>query len=97
MLTKHIAVSIKLKGVNNLKEAIIRLVVLVILLINNALLLVGKNPLPYSEEEIYLAVSTVATTVVTLWTYWKNNNITKEAQESQSYLKDLKEMNKNGN
>ena len=80
-----------------MKEAIIRLVVLLVLLLNNALLLIGKNPLPWSEEEIYLGVSTVATFVVTLWTYWKNNNITKEAQVSQAYLKDLKEMNKNGN
>ena len=80
-----------------MKEAIIRLVVLLVLLLNNALLLIGKNPLPWSEEEIYLGVSTVATFVVTLWTYWKNNNITKEAQVSQAYLKDLKEMNKNDN
>ena len=80
-----------------MKEAIIRLVVLLVLLLNNALLLIGKNPLPWSEEEIYLGVSTVATFVVTLWTYWKNNNITKEARVSQAYLKDLKEMNKNDN
>ena len=80
-----------------MKEAIIRLVVLLVLLLNNALLLIGKNPLPWSEEEIYLGVSTVATFLVTLWTYWKNNNITKEAQVSQAYLKDLKEMNKNDN
>lgn len=72
-------------------QAIVRLVVLVILLINQALIVFGLNPLPFSEEQIFEAVSSVATVVVALWAWWKNNSITKEAQEADEYLQELKE------
>lgn len=72
-------------------QAIVRLVVLVILLINQALIVFGLNPLPFSEEQIFEAVSSVATVIVALWAWWKNNSITKEAQEADEYLQELKE------
>lgn len=72
-------------------QAIVRLVVLVILLVNQALIVFGLNPLPFSEEQIYEAVSSVATVVVALWAWWKNNSITKEAQQADEYLQELKE------
>lgn len=75
-------------------QAIVRLVVLVILLVNQALIVFGLNPLPFSEEQIYEAVSSVATVVVALWAWWKNNSITKEAQEADEYLQELKERRK---
>ena len=74
-----------------MKQAIVRLVVLVILLVNQALIVFGLNPLPFSEEQIYEAVSSVATVVVALWAWWKNNSITKEAQQADEYLQELKE------
>ena len=77
-----------------MKQAIVRLVVLVILLINQALIVFGLNPLPFSEEQIYEAVSSVATVVVALWAWWKNNSITKEAQQADEYLQELKERRK---
>ena len=73
-----------------MKQALIRLVVLVILLINQTLMVLGWSPLPFSEEEIYKGVSSVAVVAVTVWTWWKNNNITKEAEEADQYLKELK-------
>ena len=75
-------------------QAIVRLIVLVILLINQALIVFGLNPLPFSEEQIYEAVSSVATVIVALWAWWKNNSITKEAQEADEYLQELKERRK---
>ena len=75
-------------------QAIVRLVVLVILLVNQALIVFGLNPLPFSEEQIYEAVSSVATVVVALWAWWKNNSITKEAQQADEYLQELKERRK---
>lgn len=77
-----------------MKQAIVRLVVLVILLVNQALIVFGLNPLPFSEEQIYEAVSSVATVVVALWAWWKNNSITKEAQQADEYLQELKERRK---
>jgi len=72
-------------------QAIVRLVVLVILLVNQALIVFGLNPLPFSEEQIYEAVSSVATVVVALWAWWKNNSITKEAQQADAYMQELKD------
>lgn len=73
-----------------MKQAIVRLVVLVILLINQLLITYGWNPLPFSEEVIFEVVSGIATTLVILYAWWKNNSITKEAQEADKYLKKLK-------
>lgn len=73
-----------------MQQAIIRLVVLFILLVNQTLILYGWNPLPFSEDQIYEGVSSVATVGVAVWAWWKNNNVTKEAQEAQEYLNELK-------
>lgn len=74
-----------------MKQAIIRLIVLAILLINQVLVTLGWNPLPFSEEQIYEAVSSVATVVMAIWAWWKNNSVTKEAREADDYMKELKE------
>lgn len=73
-----------------MQQAIVRLIVLVILLINQTLIVLGYNPLPFSEVQIYEGVSSVATVVMAIYAWWKNNNVTKEAQEAQEYLNELK-------
>jgi SPP1 family holin len=75
-----------------MKIALIRLVVLFILLFNQALIMLGWNPIPYSEEQIYEGVTWIATVIVTLWLYWKNNNITYAAQQSQERLDQMKAL-----
>ncbi|GAQ18044.1 SPP1 family holin [Oceanobacillus picturae] len=70
-----------------MKAAITRLIVLVVLLVNQALVTFGWNPLPFSEEEVYEGVSSVATVVVAVYTWWKNNNVTKKAQYNDEFLK----------
>jgi len=72
------------------KQALIRLVVLVILLINQTLMVLGWSPLPFSEEQIYEGVSSVALVVTAIYTWYKNNNVTKEAEKAQGYLNQLK-------
>ena len=79
-----------------MQQAIIRLVVLAILLLNQVLITFGWNPLPWSEDEIYEAVSSIATVIMALYAWWKNNSVTKEAQKADEYLKELKEQRKNG-
>lgn len=74
------------KPKNNKTSGIIRLVVLLILLGNQALVTLGYNPLPFSEEQIFEGVSTVALTASAIYTWYRNNNITKEAQEAQEVL-----------
>lgn len=73
-----------------MKQAIIRLVVLIILLINQALITLGWHPLPFSEDQIYEGVSSVAVVFMAIYTWWKNNSVTKEAQRADTYLRKLK-------
>ena len=71
---------------NNKTAGIVRLVVLLILLINQTLISFGYNPLPFSEEQIYEGVSTLALTASAIYTWYRNNNVTKAAEEAQVVL-----------
>jgi len=71
------------------KETIIRVVVLIILLINQFLVITGVTDFVIEENEVYDIVSTIATTIMSLWTMWKNNSFTKNAQKADEYLKKL--------
>jgi len=73
-----------------MQQAIVRLAVLIILLINQALIVMGWTPFPFSEEQIFEGVSSVATVAMAIYAWWKNNNITKEAVKAQQYLDELK-------
>lgn len=73
-----------------MKQALVRLAVLMVLFINQTLILFGWSPLPFSEEQIYEGVSSVALVVIAIWTWWKNNSVTKEAEEADQYLRELK-------
>ena len=67
-----------------------RLVALVILMLNQTLITLGYNPLPFSDEQIYEAVSIVAVVGVTLWNWWKNNNVTDVALAGQAEIERIK-------
>lgn len=77
------------------KETIIRTIILVITLVNSVLTMFGKNPIPFSEDEIYVGLSAAATVGATIWAWWKNNSFTKNAIAADEYLKGLKEEKKN--
>lgn len=71
-------------------ETIARTVVLFIALINQFLLMTGKNPIPYSDSAIYEVISYLFTGVAAIVAWWKNNSFTKEALEADEVLKELK-------
>lgn len=73
-----------------MQQAIIRLLVATIVLLNQILVAYGWSPLPFSEEEIYNGLSALASAVVVVWVWWKNNNVTEEAQQAQKELDKLK-------
>lgn len=75
---------------NNKSNAIVRLVVLLILILNQTLITLGYEPLPFSDEQVYQAVSIVALVVMTLYSWWKNNNITDIALAGQSEIERIK-------
>lgn len=66
---------------------IVRTVVLVIALINMALTAFGKNPLPFSDDEVYSGVSALITVIASLVAWWKNNSFTTQAIEADDILK----------
>lgn len=71
-------------------DTIIRTVVLVVALINQVLTATGKNPLPFSDDVIYEAVTLAVTIGASAWAWWENNSFTKAAIEADQYLKGLK-------
>ena len=75
------------------KGTLIRTVILVLALVNQVLTVLGINPLPIDEGNLDLLISTAWTIVAAIWSWWKNNNITKEAIQAQVYLDDLKNNN----
>ena len=65
---------------------IARTVVLAVSLLNVLLNAFGKNPLPFSDDEVYTAVSTVAAAVPLRAAGWKNNNYTQAAMKADETL-----------
>lgn len=76
---------------NPLVMALVRLIVPVFGVFNMWLIQKGYNPLPFSEEDVSAFLIGAATVLTTVWAWWKNSNITKEAQTAQLYLDDLKD------
>lgn len=71
-------------------DTIIRTILLIVTIVNQILTSLGKNPIPFSDEEIYGALTAVATVVMTIWAWWKNNSFTQAAIEADAVMKNLK-------
>lgn len=69
---------------------IVRTVVLIVALVNQALVISGKSPIPYSEEEVGQAVTMIITVAASLWAWWKNNSFTQAAIDADEVLKQNK-------
>ncbi|MEK3887239.1 phage holin [Bacillus sp. FSL K6-3431] len=69
---------------------LIRTIVLAVALLNQTLVLAGYSPLPWGDAEVESVMTGVFTFGAALWTWWKNNSVTKEAQKADEYLRDLK-------
>lgn len=61
-------------------DTLVRTIVLVVALLNQILTAAGKNPIPYSDDELYTALTTALTVAATLWAWWRNNSLTEAAQ-----------------
>lgn len=73
---------------------ITRTILIIIALINQGLVIAGKNPLPFEDDQIAQVISFGFTAVTSLIAWWKNNNFTAEAKEAQQYLNDMKSVKK---
>lgn len=72
------------------KDTIIRTVLLVVALVNQTLVLCGKSPIPFADEQIAEFVALLITGVASLWAWWKNNSFTKNAIAADKVLAELK-------
>ena len=61
------------------KGTIVRTVVLAVALVNQGLTISGRNPLPFTNEEVGQGVSMILTVGASLWAWWKNNSFTQAA------------------
>ncbi len=82
------------------RETWIRTILTATALFNSVITMCGKNPLPWSEEEIYIGLSAIASFLTTLWSWWKNNSFTKAAIKADLFMAREKhnnvKINKNG-
>lgn len=71
---------------------IARTAVLIFALANQVLMMSGKNPLPFAEEDVYATVTEILTVGASIWTWWKNNSFTQPALEADAYKKEIKNI-----
>lgn len=71
-----------------------RTIVLIAALLNQVLTFMGKNPLPFSDDEIYTGITALLTVSASLAAWWKNNSFTKPAIQADKVMKDLKADNR---
>lgn len=79
------------------KATIIRTVILGIALVNQGLTIFGYSPIPFDEEQVTEFLSTAFLGVTAVWTWWKNNPVTKEAKwadQKKDKYKAEKKLNK---
>lgn len=72
------------------KGTIIRTACLVLAIINNALAIAGKSPLPIDDATLTEVISFAFTAGASLVAWWKNNDFTPEAIKGTEYMKALK-------
>ena len=71
-------------------DTIIRTIITAVALLNSVLVILGKSPLPWSNDELYEGISAALAVITTLWSWWKNNSFTTAAIKADSYMKEMK-------
>jgi len=61
---------------------------------NQVLILAGKNPLPFSDNEIGEVICFIITAVAAIWNWWKNNSFTQTAIEADKFIKEKRNSHK---
>ncbi|KOP29469.1 hypothetical protein ADM98_11370 [Exiguobacterium sp. BMC-KP] len=79
---------------NEKTVAFIRLAVPLYAMLNATLLAMGYDPLPFESEKVDGFVTGAIGVIGLIIAWWKNNNITSEAQGMQKALDDKKAYNK---
>ena len=72
------------------KGTIIRTACLVLAIVNNALAIANKSPLPIDDAMLEQVISFCFTAVTSIVAWWKNNSFSLPAIKADEYMKDLK-------
>ena len=72
------------------KGTIIRTACLFLALINAALAMFGKSPLPIDDAMVEQTVSALFIFASSVVAWWKNNSFTKPARKADAILKEMK-------
>ena len=76
------------------KGTVIRTTILIIAIINNALALFNKSPLPIDDETVKMVVTFLFTTGSALVAWWKNNSFTTPAILADDFKEAIKAKEK---
>ena len=71
-------------------SSIVRTLLTIVVIINYILSILGKNPLPITENQITTIVFSIFTIVIIIIGFWKNNAFTSQAQIGQDVIDKLK-------
>mgnify|MGYP002520543213 CR=1 FL=1 len=75
---------------NELYKAIIRLLVTFVLVLNAGLTAKGLNPIPFDESAVTDVLTQLFAAGSIVWSWWKNNNVTKKARAQKDISNKLK-------
>lgn len=75
-------------------DTIVRTILLALAIINQILAIAGKDKLPFTDDQVYQAVSLIATIVTSVVAWWKNNSFTQAALAADEEMKELKAQSK---
>lgn len=70
---------------------IVRTVLLALAIINSALAVIGKSPLPFEEGEVEQVISFILMAAASVVSWWKNNSFTAKAIEADKVLHGIEE------
>lgn len=74
-------------NIGNVKASTwVRFALMVITVVNMILTAIGKPPIHIDNEELYMIMSVVASIVVGIVNFWKNNSFTGAAIAADEYL-----------
>ena len=59
-------------------------------ILNSLLTMLGLNPIPFSEDNVYQTVSDIYTSIMLVVNTWYNNSVTPAAIAADAYMKKVK-------
>lgn len=73
-------------------NTLVRLIIMILVGANSIGTMYGYSLIPFTEEEISMAISAVALVASELWNHYKNNNYSPAAKLTQEQLDQLKQQ-----